>query len=353
MEDLRETLLKENAGVNWEPAHIRDGRMGEWLTNAKDWAISRERYWGTPLPVWENEDGTERLVIGSVAELEARLAPGSVLPKNGKGELDLHRPYIDDVVLLGDTGAELRRVKEVMDVWFDSGAMPFAQDHYPFENKERVEGAGYPADYISEAIDQTRGWFYTLLAVGVLSGKGKAYKNVMCLGHLLDAEGKKMSKSKGNVIDPWEAFARYGVDMLRFWMYSVNQPGDSKNFDEKTVKESARTLAWLDNSAKFYELFKTDTPTPAEEQLIDTWMRLRTEETVRVMTAHLDAYKLYDATRALAGLFTDLSGMCVVFEIVLAREMQRHSQHFVRLFAPLHSCLHHLHRSLQSHCGRA
>ena len=305
MEDLRGKLLAENAQVNWEPSHIRDGRMGEWLASAKDWAVSRERYWGTPLPVWESEDG-ERMVAGSVAELEERLAPGSALPKNEKGELDLHRPYIDAVVLQKD-GKEFRRVKEVMDVWLDSGAMPFAQDHYPFENKAWIEGKGFPADFISEAIDQTRGWFYTLLAVGVLMGRGKAYKNVICLGHLLDAEGKKMSKSKGNVIEPFAAIEEYGADTLRFWMYYVNQPGDSKNFDPKTVKEAQRVLSWLDNSAKFYALFKDSSGETRGAQIIDRWMRARVDETVHQMTVAMDAYRPYEATRRLALLVEDLS----------------------------------------------
>ncbi|MBU0750362.1 class I tRNA ligase family protein [Patescibacteria group bacterium] len=228
------------------------------------------------------------------------------LPHNDLYELDLHRPYIDDVVLVSEKGTELRRVKEVMDVWFDSGAMPFAQDHYPFENKEWVEHGGYPADYISEAIDQTRGWFYTLLAVGVLTKRGVPYKNVICLGHLLDKEGQKMSKSKGNVVEPFAAMDQWGADTLRYWMYSVNQPGDSKNFDEKTVKESARVLAWLENSAKFYELF-ADGKQQGQEQVIDQWMQERTNETVEKVTKALDSYKLYEATRTLGELFEDLS----------------------------------------------
>ncbi|MSU74209.1 isoleucine--tRNA ligase [Candidatus Kaiserbacteria bacterium] len=310
MSDLRQKLVAENNKINWEPAYIRGGRMGEWLANAKDWAISRERYWGTPLPIWESPDRKERLVIGSLEELKKHLKLGMTLPKNEHGELDLHRPYIDEIILISEKGTELHRVKEVMDVWFDSGAMPFAQ-----AAKERgveafdtyFEKVAYPADYICEAIDQTRGWFYTLLAVGVLSGRGRAFENVISLGHLLDAEGQKMSKSKGNVVDPWLEIERWGVDTLRFWMFYVNQPGDSKNYDEKTVKEAAKVLSWFENSVKFYELFEKDLHGEVSFQTIDHWIRVRTDETIRTVTASMDAYKPYDATRAIALLTEDLS----------------------------------------------
>ncbi len=306
MSDLRDTLLAQNGTINWEPPHIRDGRMGEWLSGIKDWAISRERYWGTPLPVWESDDGSERRVVGSVAELEANLAPHSSLPRSEEGDLDLHRPYVDDVVLLGKNGARLRRVKEVIDVWFDSGAMPFAQDHYPFEKKEWIDGEGYPADFICEAIDQTRGWFYTLLAIGALMGRGAAYKNAICLGHVVDAHGKKMSKSGGNAVDPWEAIDRYGVDALRFWMFSVNQAGDSKSFDAKATREATRTLAWLDNSVMFYELFARDAQA-ADEQVIDRWMRTEADAAVADVTAALDAYRTQEAARRVGKLLENLS----------------------------------------------
>ena len=497
MSDLRGKLVAENKKIHWEPAYIRAGRMGEWLANAKDWAISRERYWGTPLPIWQSADGSERLVVDSVdmlkahtkksgntyfvmrhgeaesnigryiscskqetpchltdkgkidvektatnlekpdiifasplvrtretAEIVARkigftadqiiyddrlieyqfgvydgrplseyqavfpstprlfthgpeggetendvrvrigdflygldqkysdkkiliishgdplwmaltVARGATiheamvilendyvkkaecreldfipLPHNEEYELDLHRPYIDDIVLVSEKGTELRRVKEVMDVWFDSGAMPFAQAAKERKSESLdvfLKKVEYPADYICEAIDQTRGWFYTLLAVGTLAGRGASFKNAISLGHLLDAEGQKMSKSKGNVVDPWGEIERWGVDTLRFWMFSVNQSGDSKNYDEKTVKEAAKVLSWFENSVKFYELFKDGPRKKGELQIIDRWMRARTEETAHEVTEKMDAYKLYDATRSIALLTEDLS----------------------------------------------
>lgn len=502
MSDLRDKLVKENDGINWEPEHIKEGRFGQWLEEVKDWAISRERYWATPLPVWQNEK-EENIVIGSIEELkkytkksgnkyfilrhgeaqnntlkvissnvnnthhltekgkeetkktakelkknkidlifsspfartretaeivseeigldkkaiifderiqeiqvgefdgksideyynyfnsieeyfekrcpdgenytEIKKRVGSFLytlegkyknknilivthsvpswmlfsaslgldikqmveivkekkdfmknaevkeldfvpfPHNENYELDLHRPYIDEVELVDDDGNKLIRVKEVMDVWLDSGAMPFAQDHYPFENKELIEKSGYPADFISEAIDQTRGWFYTLHAVGTLMGRGKAYKNVISLGHILDSKGKKMSKSVGNVVDPWEMTNKYGVDALRFWMYSVNQPGDSKNFDERSVDEVVKKVFnLLINIIKFYELYSTKEQILNNKHLesknvLDKWILVRLSKLVVDNTKNIDKYNLFEPVRDIRDFIGDFS----------------------------------------------
>lgn len=501
-------MIKENKSINWEPSHIREGRFGEWLREIKDWAISRERYWGTPLPVWLSKDG-ERIIVDSIDTLkkyqkksgnkyfvmrhggtegnrdgvvsyknqatdnltkigekevakagdnlksqkidliitsdfirtketaevlrnhlgldknaviedhrlceinpgdfdggkwedyhnhvkstgpnwfdrtigggeslldvkvrtgavlydlekkyqnknivlvthggpawllfvntgmfepdhkeyvpantnvfvkefktfqnaEVRELPFVPLPHDAKYNIDLHRPYIDEVVLEKD-GKEFIRTREVMDVWFDSGAMPFAQDHYPFENKSSIDNNKmFPADFISEGIDQTRGWFYTLHAVGVLMGMGKAYKNVICLGHLLDATGKKMSKSVGNVLNPMIMADKYGVDILRFWMYSVNQPGESKNFDEKTVALiNQQVFTLLYNVLAFYELYRDksleNNNRPTSENILDQWILARLDELIKLMTENMDSYKMLEPTRAIRDFIGDLS----------------------------------------------
>jgi isoleucyl-tRNA synthetase len=225
------------------------------------------------------------------------------LPHNDYFEVDLHRPYIDTVVLVKD-GTEYTRVKEVMDVWMDSGAMPFAQD---------PTNVLYPADFISEGIDQTRGWFYTLHAIGTIMERGKAYHNVICLGHILDKDGKKMSKSLGNTVDPWEMIEKYGVDTVRLWMYSVNQPGEPKNFDERTLAEiEKRVFNLIDNVYAFYDLYRD----PAYEKsrftlenmhILDAWILARQSELIERMTKRLDAYQLLEPVREMRDFVDDLS----------------------------------------------
>ena len=497
---VKDSMIAENKKINWEPVYIRDGRFGEWLKDIKDWAISRERYWGTPLPIWTASDGKIE-VIGGIDDLKAkteksgnkyfamrhgfgqhmenggvvscldhdsyhltdtgqeqvaksahmlhergitkiycsplirtretagivadhlgisrddiiiddrlreyefgewngkpfaeyveyrnsnivgyadklgdsslletkkrfgeflyelertnenqnilivthgiffetvpavvegadnkhsleilfdlfkhnRIQPAEVreydfvpLPHNENYELDLHRPYIDDITILSEKGEPMNRVKEVMDVWFDSGAMPFAQDHYPFENKD----VAYPADYICEAIDQTRGWFYTLHAVGALMERGLAYKNVICLGHILDDKGKKMSKSLGNIVDPWTMIEKYGVDTLRLWMYSVNQPGESKNFDEKTVSElHNKVFNLLYNVLAFYELYRDEdlentANVAPSTNVLDQWILARLNQLIQLSTENLDTFKLLEPVRAMREFIDDLS----------------------------------------------
>lgn len=498
MSALKDKMVKENESINWEPSYIKDGRFGEWLKDIKDWAISRERYWGTPLPVWKcdtcgkievlggiedikskaktsgnkyfvmrhgesenNVDGkintsdeyrvshlTEKgvsetrinaenlknekidLIISSpvtraietaietakilgydekdilideslteykvskyegktwqdyhndypnteenfykteegsetwnelrkrsmdfLYDLENKYQGKNILivthggpawlmlagingygakqtlsmlkdfsylsnseirelnfkpiPHDENYELDLHRPYIDEVDIVCDCGGKLERAKEVMDVWLDSGSMPFAQNHYPFSTKD----IAYPADFISEGIDQTRGWFYTLHAVGTIMGKGKAFKNVICLGLVLDANGKKMSKSLGNGVDPWEMMDKYGVDTLRLWMYSVNQPGEPKNFDEKTVSElNNKFFNLFYNVFAFYELYRDvkieSNEIPSSKNVLDIWILSKLGELVKVMTESTENYKLLEPIRSARGFIDDLS----------------------------------------------
>jgi isoleucyl-tRNA synthetase len=494
MSALRDKLVANNQKINWEPDHIRDGRFGEWLNGIKDWAISRDRYWGTPLPIWECGKGHLRVVgsrkeffrnrffavrhgqamsnlngflsswpekngdvhltpegeksvretaaalkaqgvdlivssdlkrtaqtaellkeaIGAelvfderlreigfgefngkseaeyhaffadrmerftkrpeggetyedvrkrvmecLRDLDAKhegktivivshgdpiwfmtaatrglwgkdiwnvaeahyLKTGSSMeliasnqPYDGDGFADLHKPFIDAIVLrCAECGGEMKRTPEVMDVWFDSGAMPLAQWHYPFENKDDVDsGRRYPADYISEAIDQTRGWFYTLLAVSTLLDREPAYKNVICLGHLLDAKGQKMSKSKGNVVDPWKMFEKYGADAVRFHLYTVNQPGEPKRFDEKEVDGVVKKLFLiLWNCLSFWKMFAAGASAPLSApkatHVMDRWLLSELAALTTAVTDGLERYDVVTAGRAIADFTNDLS----------------------------------------------
>ncbi len=306
MSALREQLLERNATVQWVPDHLRDGRFGEWLREVKDWAISRDRYWGTPLPIWRCGSCDHALCVGSLDELKAVSA--SPVPD------DLHRPQIDAVAIsCPQCGDAMARYPEVIDVWFDSGSMPYAQHHYPFEHKELVDGGqAFPADYIAEGIDQTRGWFYTLLAIATLLDRPAPYKAVVSLGLVLDKAGKKMSKSKGNVVDPWEAIEAYGIDPIRWYFYSVNQPADTKKFDPAEIEQVVRKvflLGW--NVYQFLALKQSDTELTQDTEpvfvTLDEWLHARMERCVREVTAALDRFDFFYATREIKEALTDLS----------------------------------------------
>ncbi len=220
--------------MNWYPEHIKHGRFGNWLENNVDWALTRERYWGTPLPIWADSNG-HKICIGSIEELRKKDAMCLKV-------LDLHKPYVDRIIIKCDIcGEEMLRTPEVIDVWFDSGAMPFAQYHYPFENRETFKST-FPADFICEAIDQTRGWFYTMLTISTLLFDKSSYKNVLCLGLINDESGQKMSKSKGNVVKPWDILNKQGADALRWYFFTVVSPWNSKNFSVKDSRRSHKEI---------------------------------------------------------------------------------------------------------------
>jgi isoleucyl-tRNA synthetase len=299
---VKDAMLRENEQIDWHPEHIKHGRFGEWLRGNVDWALSRERYWGTPLPIWRCEQGHERCV-GSREELGAA-APG-----------DLHKPYIDEVVLeCGECGGEMRRVPEVIDAWWDSGSMPFAQWHAPFENEATFEER-FPADYICEALDQTRGWFYSLLAVNTLLSGRSPYRTVLCLGLILDPEGQKMSKSRGNVVAPWDVIERHGADAFRWYYFTSKQPWDGYRFSLETVGESVRQfMLTLWNTYGFYVLYANAgdvEPAQGEPTDLDRWILSRLHATTATAIERLDDYDTTAAGRAIAAFVDDLSNWYV------------------------------------------
>ncbi len=310
----RDQLLANNEQIGWHPEHIKYGRFGKWLENNVDWALSRDRYWGTPLPIWEcsGEDCDGRFCAGSVAELRERA--GGEVPE------DLHRPYIDDVAVKCERcGAEMRRVESVIDTWYDSGAMPFAQFHYPFENEELFKER-FPADFICEAIDQTRGWFYTLLAESTLLFDTSSYRNCVCLGLILDPEGQKMSKSKGNVVEPWEVVDTHGADAFRWYYLTAQQPWSGYRFSVDTVGESVRQfLLTLWNTYSFWVLYANaddlgpedfrGEPEPSND--LDRWALSRLQATIASVTAHMDDFDCTAAGREIAAFVEELSNWYV------------------------------------------
>jgi len=312
----KDELVKLNRQINWYPAHIRDGRFGNWLENNVDWTLGRERYWGTPLPIWICEECGRQECIGSVNELKSK-AQSSKFKTSDLEQLDLHRPYIDEVVYkCEECGGTMRRVPEVIDAWFDSGAMPVAQWHYPFENRDMFEEQ-FPADFICEAVDQTRGWFYSLHAISTLLFNKPCYKNCVCLGLILDAKGEKMSKSKGNVVDPWMVLDAHGADALRWYLYTATPPGNDRRFSVELVGEVVRTfMLTLWNVYSFFVTYANiDGWTPDEAtphySLLDRWILSELHLLIRRVTTALDNYDVTGAARPFERFVEDLSNWYV------------------------------------------
>ena len=329
----RERMMEFNDKIQWKPTSTGTGRFGKWLENLQDWNLSRSRYWGTPLPIWRNEDGTEEICIDSVEtlynEIDKAVEAGVMAsnPLRDKGfvpgdyskdnyeKIDLHRPYVDDIVLVSPTGRPMHRETDLIDVWFDSGSMPYAQIHYPFENKEGLDsGRLFPADFIAEGVDQTRGWFFTLHAIGTMAFDHPAFKTVISNGLVLDKKGEKMSKRKGNTVDPFKTIEESGADPLRWYMISTSSPWDNLKYDPEGVKETARKyFSTLTNTYNFFAMYANvdgfDPEAPevplAERPEIDRWILSLLNTLVKTVTEEFDNYEPTRAARAISTFVLD------------------------------------------------
>ena len=311
---VKDRMVELNKTINWKPAATGTGRFGNWLENMVDWNLSRSRFWGTPLPIWKTEDGEEEKCIGSIDELNSEIkkaaaALGGETNRHylHEGILDLHKPYVDDIVLVSDSGKPMKRVADLIDVWFDSGAMPYAQWHFPFENKNTFE-ANFPADFIAEGVDQTRGWFYTLHALAVLLFDSVAYKTVVSNGLVLDKDGNKMSKRLGNVVNPFETIEQYGADATRWYLITNASPWDNLKFDADGIREVQRKFfGTLYNTYQFFALyanvdgfaFKENYIPVKERPEIDQWILSSLNTLVKNVRQNFDAYEPTQAGRAM------------------------------------------------------
>lgn len=316
---LKDRMVELNKTINWKPKSTGEGRFGNWLENMVDWNLSRSRFWGTPLPIWRTEDGKEQICIGSVQELDQEIKKANEALGGGinanylhNGILDLHKPYVDDIILVSASGKPMKRLPDLVDVWFDSGAMPYAQWHYPFENRQMVSGdngpaEAFPADFIAEGVDQTRGWFYTLHALGVLLFDSVAYKTVVSNGLVLDKNGNKMSKRLGNVVDPFETIGQFGADATRWYLITNASPWDNLKFDVEGIREVQRKFfGTLFNTYQFFSLYANvdgfayrEASVPLSERPeIDRWIISTLNSLVKTVQKHMDDYEPTLAGRA-------------------------------------------------------
>ena len=316
---VKDRLIELNKTINWKPASTGEGRFGNWLENLVDWNLSRSRYWGTPLPIWKTADGEQEKCIGSIEELRAEVdkaVTAGIMPSNTiDKDFDLHRPFIDDILLISEDGQTMTRETDLIDVWFDSGAMPYAQLHYPFENKEKVDDrTNYPADFIAEGVDQTRGWFFTMHAISVMLNDSVAYKNVVANGLVLDKNGNKMSKRLGNSIDPFMAVDKYGADVIRWYMLSNSAPWDNLKFDLEGLGETQRKFfGTLHNTYGFYALYANidgftnkEPEVPMEKrQELDRWILSKLHSLTQLVEEAMDDYEPTKATRAIQSFVID------------------------------------------------
>lgn len=315
---VKDRMVELNKTINWKPKSTGEGRFGQWLENLVDWNLSRTRYWGTPLPIWRTDDGTEEICIGSIEELKTEVKKAQNAGVMGAIDLedeniDLHKPFVDRITLVAPSGQPMKREADLIDVWFDSGAMPYAQWHYPFENKEKFEQS-FPADFIAEGVDQTRGWFYTLHAIGVMLFDSVAFKNVMSNGLVLDKDGNKMSKRLGNAVDPFSTIDKYGADATRWYIISNSQPWDNLKFDIEGLKEVQRKLfSTLSNTYSFFSLYANidgfDINSPeipvSKRAEIDRWIISCLNTLVKDVEAAMDDYEPTKAARAIQEFVND------------------------------------------------
>lgn len=312
--DVKDKMVNFNKQINWKPPSTGSGRFGTWLENNVDWAVSRQRYWGTPIPLWVSDENPDHIeVVGSVEELKKKAGLAD------DAEIDLHRPHLDEITWEGPDGGTMRRIPDLMDVWFDSGSMPFAQWHYPFENKDKFK-ENFPADFIAEGVDQTRGWFYTLHALGTMLFDQPAYKNVVSNGLVLDENGNKMSKSKGNTVEPFEVIQEYGADTVRWYMMSNSSPWENLRFSEEGLRETQRKFFnTIVNTYSFFAMYAnidgfnySGTQIPVGDRLeMDRWIISRLNTTVKLVDEYLDDYEPTKAARAVENFVEELSNWYV------------------------------------------